>query len=106
MDQRPAFIYPDIHRVGHAWFVAQGIGKKMLRAVHLRSFSFYLAFWPPSEQRAEIDYFSKTFMERNPAAVLLRASRRRETLVCDGTNAWDSISEARNILFVWNTYDR
>jgi hypothetical protein len=58
---------PDIHRVGHAWFVAQGIRKKMLRAVHLRSFSFYLAFWQRSERRAEIDHFTKIFLERNPA---------------------------------------
>jgi hypothetical protein len=50
---------PDIHRVGHAWFVAQGIGKMMLRAVHLRSFSFYLAFWQRSERRAEIDISPK-----------------------------------------------
>jgi hypothetical protein len=101
-DERPVIIRPDIHRVGHAWFAPEGIGKKMLRAVHLRSFSFYLAFWRPSERRAEIDYFTKWFLEQVPGAVLLRASRKRETLVCDGVSAWDSISEARGI-FKWGS---
>jgi hypothetical protein len=39
-------------------------------------------------------------LEQVPGTVLLRASRKRETLVCDGMSAWDSISEARNIEFV------
>ena len=83
------------------WFTREGIGKKMLRTVHLRSFSFYLAFWQPKERREEIDIFTKTFLEDMPAAVLLRASRNRETLICDGMNAWDSISESRNVQFEW-----
>lgn len=98
---RPVIIYPDIHRVGHAWFAPDGIGKKMLRAVQLRSYSFYLAFWWPSERRSEIDYFTKWFLERVPCVVLLRASRTRETLVFDGASAWDSISKARHTHFDW-----
>ena len=57
--------------------VEGAIGKKMLRAVHLCSFSFYLAFCGPSERQAEIDYFTKWFLERVRGAVLLRASRKR-----------------------------
>ena len=100
-DARPTIYYPVVHRVGHMWFTREGIGKKMLRTVHLRSFSFYLAFWQPKERREEIDIFTKTFLEDMPAAVLLRASRNRETLICDGMNAWDSISESRNVQFEW-----
>jgi hypothetical protein len=102
-DARPTIYYPVMHRVGNVWFTPQGIGKKMLRAVHLCSFSFYLAFWKPDERREEIDIFTKTFLERMPATVLLRASRKQETLICDGMNAWESVSEARNIQFEWTS---
>jgi hypothetical protein len=95
----PTIYYPTMNRVGNIWFSPQGIGKKMLRAVHLRSFSFYLAFWKPDERRKEIDTFTRTFLARVPATVLLRASMTRGTLVCDGMNAWESVSQARNNQF-------
>jgi hypothetical protein len=99
-DARPTIYYPVIYRVGNMWFTLEGIGKKMLRAVHLRSFSFYLAFWQAKERREEIDIFTRAFLDCKPASVLLRASRSRETLICDGMNAWDSISTSRN-QFKW-----
>jgi len=34
-------IEPSIHRVGHIFFRVPNIGQKILRVVHLRSFSFY-----------------------------------------------------------------
>ena len=73
----------------------------MLRAMHLMPFSFYLAFWQPKERREEIDVFTKTFLRCVPASTLLRASRNRESLICDGMNAWDSIAESRSIQFAW-----
>lgn len=100
-DERPTIYYPTMNRVGNAWFAAPGIGRKMLRAVHLQSFSFYLAFWRPGERREEIDTFTGMFLQRNPATVLLRASKTRGVLVCNGMNAWESVSEARNIQFEW-----
>jgi hypothetical protein len=100
-DARPTIYYPVMHRVGNMWFTPVGIGRKMLRAVHLRSFSFYLAFWQPKERREEIDIFTKNFLERVPATALLRASRNRETPICDGMNAWDSVSESRSVQFEW-----
>jgi hypothetical protein len=100
-DARPTIYYPVMHRVGNLWFTPQGIGKKMLRAVHLRSFSFYLAFWQPNECREETEVFTKTFLERVQASVLLRAARNRETLICDGMSAWDSVSDSRSVHFEW-----
>jgi hypothetical protein len=40
----PRIHYPTINRCGHLWFNIEG---KVLRAVHLQSFSFYLAFFHP-----------------------------------------------------------
>jgi hypothetical protein len=38
---------PKNNRVGLVVFNAEGVGRKVLRAVHLRSFSFFLAFFDP-----------------------------------------------------------
>jgi hypothetical protein len=100
-DEQSWIVFPDIHRVGLAWFAPEGVGRKMLRAVHLRSFSFFLAFWRSSERQSEIDVFTKCFLERYTGSVLLRASRTRETLVCNGVSAWDSIAGARST-FEWS----
>jgi hypothetical protein len=102
-DPSPSIYYPTTHRMGNAWFAPQDVGRKLLRAVHLRAFSFYLAFWQPNEPQAAIEFFTKTFLEVVPATVLLRASRAKETLICDGMNAWDSISDSRDIEFEWTS---
>jgi hypothetical protein len=101
-DLRPTIYYPMMNRVGNLWFEVEGVGRKMLRSVHLQSFSFYLAFFKPDEQRVVKEHFTRTLLERMPATVLLRASLNRVTLLCDGMNAWDSVADARNIEFVWN----
>ena len=94
-DPRPSIFYPTVNRVGNLWFHREGIGRKMLRAVHLQGFSFYLAFFLPNEKRAVPEHFCETFLSCMRKAVLLRASRSKATLVCDGINAWDSIADAR-----------
>lgn len=100
-DDRPTIYYPTVNRVGNLWFVDPGVGRKLLRAVHLQSFSFYLAFWRTDERRKEIEAFTDTFLQRLPATVLLRASKTRDTLICNGMNSWESIAEARNAQFEW-----
>lgn len=86
---------PTDHRVGHAWFDVPGVGRKLLRAVHLRAFSFYLAFYKPSGDSAAVQAFSAAFLKLKPEAVLLRPSRPTVTLVCDGEDAWASFEAAR-----------
>jgi hypothetical protein len=44
---------PKDNRVGLVVFNAEGVGRKVLRAVHLRSFSFFLAFFVPSCRRQD-----------------------------------------------------
>lgn len=91
---------PQDNRVGLLAFSAQGVGRKVLRAVHLRSYSFFLAFFDPQEKRSTLSDFSKTFLERMSATVLLSASRNYFDLVCDGMDAWQSFYGSRENSFI------
>jgi hypothetical protein len=104
----PAFVgapivwEPQDNRVGLVAFSAEGVGRKILRAVHLRSFSFFLAFFDPKGKSAVVSDFSKTFLGRASATVLLSASRDYADLVCDGMDAWQSFYGSReNSLAGW-----
>jgi hypothetical protein len=94
-DPRPLIYEPVANRVGHFWFAPEGIGKKLLRVVHLRSYSFYLAFFDDTTPRKEHDFFSEVFTSLNSKTKMLRASRRKVELVCDGMDAWESFSGSR-----------
>ncbi len=96
----PAVWEPQDNRVGLVAFNAEGVGRKILRVVHLRSFSFFLAFFDPNEKSAVLSHFSKTFPERMSAMVLLSASRTYADLVCDGMDAWRSFYGSRENSFV------
>jgi hypothetical protein len=96
----PAMWEPQDNRVGQLAFIAEGVGRKVLRAVHLRSFSFFLAFFDPKEKWAVTSHFSKAFLERMSAMVLLSASRTYADLVCDGMDAWQSFYGSRENSFV------
>jgi hypothetical protein len=91
----PMMYFPTDHRVGHAWFAAHGVGRKMLRAVHIRSYSFFLAFFAPGEKQSVMHEFSRHYLARHENAVLLKASRSTVSLVCNGMNAWESANGAR-----------
>jgi hypothetical protein len=101
-DPSPSIWYPTLNRCGNAWFNVEGVGKKMLRAVHLQSFSFYLAFFQSGERSATFKQFTNAFLQHTREAVLLRPSHNKVTLICDGMSAWDSVAEARGTRFVWN----
>lgn len=101
-DHQPTIYYPVINRVGHAWFDAEDVGRKLLRAVHIQSYSFYLAFFKPDEKAAVLKDFSAEFLARMPATMMLRPSRSKFELVCNGVDAWNSVSDARNIKLVQN----
>jgi hypothetical protein len=87
--------WPADHRVGHLWFTTPE-GQKLLRAVHLRSYSFFLAFFEQGERNAAMDHFSRCFLARFPHAARLRASRPRVELTCDGYSAWESSESGRS----------
>jgi hypothetical protein len=91
---------PRIHRVGHLHFRAHGLGQKLVRAVHLRSFSFYLAYWAPGGSRAEQDDFESIFTNCLPATSMLRPSDPDVQLECDGIGAWESYRQSRSGQFV------
>ena len=93
---------PSGNRVGYMFFRAHGIGKKLLRAVHLRSYSFYLAYWPPGRGRAEQNDFEATFTTSNEHAKLLRPSLSSVRLQCDGMGAWSSFRDSRSTEFVFD----
>lgn len=86
---------PTLNRVGHMLFRVSE-NEKILRTVHLRSFSFYLAFFKPGESRAVQDYFADTFTQCMSETVLLRPSKPKVLLKCNGMGAWNSIKESRN----------
>jgi hypothetical protein len=96
-------IEPTVHRSGHLYFIEHGVGKKLVRAIHLRSYSFFLAYWPPGNGRAEQDDFNTVFTSRLGGTVLLRPSQPKVKLKCDGIGAWQSISGARNNRLVLNS---
>ncbi len=47
-----------------------------------------------------LSHFSKTFLRRMSAMVLLSASRTYAELVCDGMDAWQSFYGSRENAFV------
>ena len=96
----PIIWEPQDNRVGLVAFSVEGVGRKVLRAVHLRSFTFFLAFFDPKGKSAVVRDFSKTFLEQMSAMVLLSASRTYVDLVCDGADAWQSFYGSRENSFV------
>jgi hypothetical protein len=91
---------PQDNRVGLMHFEVRGVGRKVLRAIHLRSYSFFIAFSKPGMKRSAAAEFAKHFMLAMPASVLLLPSRPEVSLVCNGTDAWESYDGARENLLV------
>lgn len=97
--QKKILVEPSIHRLGHMIFRAHGVGQKILRTIHLRSYTFYLAYWQPNGGRAEQNDFAEVFNLGMPGVQLLRPSNQKVKLFCDGIGAWDSLKDARNARF-------
>lgn len=96
----PLIWEPQDNRCGHVDFNIPGVGRKIIRVVHLRSYVFYLAFFEPREKSATLNHFADTFLSMMSASKLLLPSRSRIELVCNGINAWKSIDTARENRFV------
>jgi hypothetical protein len=93
-NELPILFEPTNNRVGHSFFEMHGIGKKLLRVVHLRSFSFYIAFWPKGVRRCEQVLFENHFKRVNGMR-LLRPTQLAARLTCDGLGAWESFKGSR-----------
>jgi hypothetical protein len=93
---------PEGNRTGHMFFRAHGVGQKLLRAIHLRSYSFFVAYWEPTSGRAEQNFFETIYCAQERFATLLRPSRPSVQLVCDGMGAWESWRESRSTTFRLN----
>jgi len=89
-DGVPMTVRPAINRVGFVGYKTPA-GMKIVRAVHLRSFSFLLAFLPPTAKAASMQAFVTEFLSSRPAARELRASMSQVSLYCDGIDCWSSI---------------
>lgn len=89
-------IEPTNHRVGHALFRVPNIGQKILRVVHLRSFSFLMAFWPPAGGKTEQNDFESIITSKMKGLKLLHANKQNVTLECCGLGAWKSIKDSRS----------
>jgi hypothetical protein len=96
----PAVWEPQENRVGFLHFEAHGQGRKILRAVHLRSYSFFVAFSEPGEQRSKAKVFADSFLSGMETSVLLAPSRPVVDLFCNGSDAWLSADGARENQFV------
>lgn len=100
--ERPLVFYPDMNRVGHVYYIAENIGKKILRAVYLRSYTFYLAFWEPGKGQAEQIDFTSVLTRDLPGTILLRPSQPKVVLECNSIGAWDSFKNSRNIQIIFD----
>lgn len=86
---------PDYHRLGHAQFTASDGRKKILRAVHLRSYCFSIAFFEPGAKEAEINEFLSIFLLQKQDVKYIPPGSTAVSLMCNGVNAWDSLRGSR-----------
>lgn len=94
----PRVYKPHAHRIGFYWFRDPPLNQKLLRAVHLRSFSFFIAFFRECEPVEEIDFFIERFSFRRPETQILSPNTAVVTITCDGIDAWQSFRASRTEL--------
>ena len=92
---RPVVFEPVHHRCGHFFFRVPGVGQKVLRAVHLRAYSFYLAFFQPGERTAVMADFEQVFTRVMRGTVRLRVGQTAVEVRCNGLGAWQSYRGSR-----------
>jgi hypothetical protein len=102
----PPFWRPEDNRLGFMHFAVPGVGRKVLRVIHLRSYTFYLAFFEPGSARATVREFARVFQANMPEAVLLAPSRQGVEVKCNRLDAWASYDGARENSFEWIGNDR
>lgn len=77
---------PYLHRVGFLYFISNDGRKKLLRAVHLRSYSFFLAFFDPDATESEINKFIEVFKLQSKYVKHFSPDSSSVELVCDATH--------------------
>ncbi|MDE1146955.1 MAG: hypothetical protein PW843_10080 [Azospirillaceae bacterium] len=101
-ENKDIIFYPSGNRVGFTFFKLDNVGKKLLRTVHLRSFTFYIAFFEPSKGASDIYDFSNEFTKTMPGTHLLKKSKTSIRISCNGADSWKSFYEARANEFVFD----
>ncbi|EPW7005307.1 hypothetical protein WOB98_22225 [Vibrio parahaemolyticus] len=88
-------LYPDIHRSGFVFFKVKGEGQKVLRAIHLRSYSFIISYWPPGSSLWEQYDFASYYLNAYPTAIWLTENTTSVEIECGAVGAYDSIKQSR-----------
>lgn len=86
--------YPAGNRAGYTYISIEGLGLRFLRSVHLRAFSFSLAYAREEGGRANQSELGELLSSHIPGIVRLRPSRPRVELRCSGMGAWASFKNA------------
>jgi hypothetical protein len=63
--------------------------------MQLRSFTFFMAFWPLGQGMAQKYEFADLFTRRLPGTIMLPPGRSQLTLVCNGMGAWDAFKASQ-----------
>lgn len=88
----PKIFSPTLNRVGHATIMRPDGDRRTLRAVHLYSYSFFLAFFHPQEGARSKQDLPAVIADTFNGATLLRANQHNVRMICDGCDAWQSFS--------------
>ena len=92
----PVIYRPELNRVGHALFQAPDGRYKLMRAVHLRSFSFTIAYFAPETPETLIKEFMQLYLDSRQKLYLLPQTPAKFTLICGSDSAWESIKQSRS----------
>ena len=88
--KEPKVWEPTLNRVGLVWLTLEG-KNKLLRIIHLQSYTFYLAFTEPGSGASAAKEFSAAFTRHSPGTVELLASRPKNYAQLHGARRMESI---------------
>lgn len=91
-------VYPCTNRVGFSKATFPNVGEKILRSVHMRSYSFFIALWNPKKGMSEQYDFANFFSETN-RVVQLKSNMSSININCSAIGAWDSLKNSRKYEF-------
>ncbi|RUW45127.1 hypothetical protein EOA32_34940 [Mesorhizobium sp. M1A.F.Ca.ET.072.01.1.1] len=94
-DEVPQIWEPRLNRAGLAIVNIPHLGSKIIRMVSLQSYGFFLAFADPAGGASAGNQFADAFLKRWPNAAEIKASENHVNVICDGSDSWESIKDAR-----------
>jgi hypothetical protein len=83
---------PEVNRIGHMAFRC-ALGEKIVRAIHLRGYTFLIAFFEPNASSKLRGITTQLFLAQNRGAVLLGPDRQN-LYVRPSAKAWNSFKTA------------